>query len=439
MKAREKDVKNSLLFKFGNIFGLFGKYYRNLAYLLSSQCSLIGNFTMAFSLSSQNISQYLLDSGLCKREDSEFAKVEPQEFAKNFNLLVSFPNHCKLLVKQERRSQNGKTAHEFFNEWQFHRLLQYFPDLSSIGSWVSEAIYFDEHNSILVYNYLSEYFDLASFYYQEQVFPTAIANTVGTVLAVLHCLTFNRQEYHDFIAQMPEGKLRYQFGNPAQRLKRIGPEIFGSVPAAGLKFFILYQRYQSLQSAIADLETHWAPCCLTHNDLKLNNILVHQEWQQLSSPGKSPDDGIVRLIDWERCAWGDPAFDLGNLFASYLGIWLSSLVVDPSIELEESLRLAVIPLEVLQPSIAVLTQAYLKTFPLILEYRCDFLKRVVQFAGLALIHQIEAMIHYQKSFNNTGICMLQVAKSLLCRPEQSMLTVFGIPETDLIRCNSTPS
>jgi hypothetical protein len=35
------------------------------------------------------------------------------------------------------------------------------------------------------------------------------------------------------------------------------------------------------------------------------------------------------------------------------------------------------------------------------------------------------MIQYQKSFGNMGICMLQVAKSLLCRPEQSMQTVFG--------------
>ena len=318
-------------------------------------------------------------------------------------------------------------------------MLERFPNLSDICSWVSQTIHFDECNSIIVYNYLSNYIELASFYHQEQVFPTAIATAVGTVLALLHRLTFNRQEYHDFIAQMRPGQFRYQFGNPAQRLKRIGPEIFGSVPADALKFFVLYQRYESLEAAIAELETDWEPCCLTHNDLKLNNILVHKQWEQLSSPTKQPDASILRLIDWERCAWGDPAFDLGTLLASYLGIWLSSLVVDPSIELEESLRLAVIPLEVLQSSIAVLTRTYLNSFPLILEYRRDFLKRVVQFAGIALIDQIEAMIHYQKSFNNTGICMLQVAKSLLCRPKQSVSTVFGMPESELIGFSYTPT
>ena len=69
--------------------------------------------------------------------------------------------------------------------------------------------------------------------------------------------------------------------------------------------------------------------------------------------------------------------------------------------------------------------AYLEKFPEILEYRPDFEQRVVQFAGLALIQQIQAMIQYQKSFDNAGICMLQVAKSLLCRPDQSIPTIFG--------------
>jgi thiamine kinase-like enzyme len=112
----------------------------------------------------------------------------------------------------------------------------------------------------------------------------------------------------------------------------------------------------------------------------------------------------VRVIDWERSTWGDPAFDLGTLIASYVQIWLGSLVISNSLSIEESLRLAATPLEQLQPSIAALTQAYFDTFPEILEHRPDFLRRVVQFAGFALIQQIQAMIQYQKSFGNTGNC-----------------------------------
>jgi hypothetical protein len=82
-----------------------------------------------------------------------------------------------------------------------------------------------------------------------------------------------------------------------------------------------------------------------------------------------------------------------------------------------------------------MTAAYCDTFPEIGEQRPDFLKRVVQFAGLALIQQIQAAIQYQKSFGNTGICMLQVAKSLLCHPERSMPTIFGSAAASLTQLN----
>ncbi len=103
-------------------------------------------------------------------------------------------------------------------------------------------------------------------------------------------------------------------------------------------------------------------------------------------------------------------------------------MISNSLSIEESLQLAMTPFDWLQPSIATLVQSYLNTFPYILEHRPDFLHRVVQFAGFALIQQIQAMIQYQKSFGNTGIAMLQVAKTLLCRPEQSMPTIFGAAE-----------
>ncbi|WP_293081450.1 phosphotransferase [Moorena sp. SIO3H5] len=382
-------------------------------------------------LSSETISSYLLDIGLCTPSDLESIQVKSAAPAKNFNLLVSFSDHRQLLVKQERPHNGGLINHEFFNEWQFHRWLQQFPDQHCLASSVSQILHFDPDHCILVYNYLNNYLDLFSFYYQNQVFPEAIATDIGTVVGNLHRVTFNQPECRNFLDQVPKGTSAYRFGNPAKGIGRLSPEMFGSIPNNALKFFVLYQRYPSLGNAIADLETDWHPSCLTHNDLKLNNILVHRDWEQFST-SSPPDQSMVRLIDWERCAWGDPAFDLGTIIASYLGIWLSSLVVDPTIKLEESLGLAVTPLQVLQPSIAALTQAYLTAFPGIESARPNWLKRVVQFTGLALIYQIQAMIYYQKSFDNTGICILQVAKSLLCRPKQSVPTVFGISESELI-------
>ncbi|MBE9050919.1 aminoglycoside phosphotransferase family protein [Nostocales cyanobacterium LEGE 11386] len=381
---------------------------------------------MLLPLSSHNVIQYLQETGLCSSEDGASHEYELLESSKNnFNLLVTLAGNRKLLVKQKRNIENNETPYEFFNEWLFHQLLQQFPVLGNISAIAPLVLNFDEENSILVRNYLSEYLDLGGFYHHNNVFPAEIATAIGSTLAGLHRATFQHREYRNFMATAPQGQFRYSFYNPAQGIGSISPEIFGTVPTEALKFYVLYQRYESLESAIADLAYEWQPCCLTHNDLKLNNILIHSRWHQL-------DNCLVRLIDWEACAWGDPAFDLGTLIASYLGVWLSSLVVDPAMEIEESLCLAMTPLELLQPSLLALIRAYLNAFPMILEYRSDFIMRVIQFTGLALIHQIQETITCRKYFSNADICMLQIAKNLLTIPEISVLSIFGVSESEIL-------
>lgn len=380
---------------------------------------------MAFSLSSQNVFDYLIDQGFCTEAEKALNRVELKP-AKNFNLLVSLSEERKLLVKQEPYIQEGKTAGEFLREWHSHQFFDRFSELHSIKSWLPEVVSFDAENSIMIIKYLDDHRDLIDFYSKENVFPTPIAASIGTILATIHRLTLNRQEYQDYFSQ--EGVSLDLAASLLKGVGRIGPEVFGQVPVDGLKFFALYQRYDSLGEAIAELGQSFTPCCLAHNDLKLNNILLPADWEQAQ-------DHLIqlRLIDWERSAWGDPAFDLGSLIASYLGLWLGSFAASKSMGIEETLRLAITPLETLQPSIAALLSAYFEQFPEILEVRPDFLQRVTQFAGLGLIQNIQSVLQYQKTFGNSGICMLQAAKTLLCRPEASLTTICGVEASELIR------
>jgi thiamine kinase-like enzyme len=386
--------------------------------------------TRVFVLTSQNVLEYLVGQTLCTDKEAATIQIEPK-IAKNFNLLVILQDGRKLLVKQERCKFEEKTSSEFFNEWLLHEFLQQFPELNSIRLLLSEMLYFDAKHSIIVFNYLSNYWELAEFYAKKNIFYTAIASSIGATLAIIHRATWNRQKYRDFFFKNRENLPNNKAFASIRGLERIEPDIVSLVPADGLKFFALYQRYDSLGKAITELTSAMIPCCLTHNDLKLNNILLHHDWEQILFKSEPSNNSIIRLIDWERCAWGDPAFDLGMLIGSYLQIWLNSLVISPAIAIEESLANALIPLQHLQPSIAAFVRAYFDNFPEILEYRPDFLKRVLQCSGLALIQQIQANIQYKKTFNNTEICMLQVAKSLLCHPEKSISTVFRTTEFEL--------
>lgn len=373
---------------------------------------------MNFLLSSQNVFDYLIERSLCTQEEKASGKVELKP-AKNFNLLLTLRSSRQLLVKQELRDRNGNTLGEFAREWRIHHLVRHFEELALLP-WLSEAVYFDSENSIIVFNYLQEYRDVAHFYTQENVYPPQIAAAMGEILAAIHRRTWQHGEYQEWFSPSSP-----QQPDLSTDLERIEPEAFGSVPQEGLKFFALYQRYDSLGTAIAQLRQSFTPSCVTHNDLKLNNILVANNWDHPSNTN------IIRIIDWERSTWGDPALDLGRLLASYLQLWLLSLITSSGMTIEESLRLATIPLETLQPSMAALATAYFHHFPEILAYRPDFIVRVIQFAGLALIQAIQATIQHQKSFGNTGICFLQVAKSLLCRPEKSISTVFSTAATEL--------
>jgi hypothetical protein len=197
------------------------------------------------------------------------------------------------------------------------------------------------------------------------------------------------------------------------------------MPLECLQFLKLYQRFPSLTQAIAELGEAVVPSCAIHNDLKLNNILLDLDWE-------SPESKIIRLIDWERATWGDPAFDLGCLLGSYLEIWLEGLAISNLLSINESLQLATTPLELLQPSLLALVQSYLAGFPEILVARPDYLDRAVQFAGLALIQRIEITIDEERIFGNCGIVMLQVAKQLICTPRAAMKTLFDRDFTQLV-------
>ena len=385
---------------------------------------------MTFILSTQNVFDYLIEHGLCDSEDKNIERVEPK-IAKNFNLLVSLLDEQKLLVKQEPYI-DGNTPGDFKREWSIQQFVRQFPEVSHLQVWLPEMLSYDPKNSILVVKYLDEFDNLAAFYNQEHHFEPAIASTIGSIIAKFHRSTINHPDFRDFFCQINDNDqlkpaLKLDLG-----LDRIEPEIFGQVPSDGLKFFALCQRYDSLGKAIAKLNQAFLPCCLTHNDLKLNNVLIPAAGEQTSLTTTELATPIeLKLIDWERCGWGDPAFDLGMLLGNYLVFWLQSLVVSKSMAIQESLQLATIPLEKLQPSLAALTTSYANCFPEITRHRPDFWQIVMQFTGWSLIQTIQSTLQYQKSFNNTGICMLQVAKTLLCNPAVSIGSVLGIDASQL--------
>jgi hypothetical protein len=382
-------------------------------------------------LDTNNVFEYLARIEYCNISAKDTSKISIIN-AKNFNLAIEFSDGRQLLVKQERHNDLGESQGEFLAAWRMGNLVEQFPALGEkISGFLPELLHFDPDNSILIVNYLSNYCDLSRYYDREHLFPIQIPQAIGQLLATLHSQTFQQLDYQRYLDptiephQDREGETSYSAIDIIDRLTRITPHVFRQMPLECLQFLKLYQRFPSLTQAIAELGEAVVPSCAIHNDLKLNNILLDLDWEH-------PESKIIRLIDWERATWGDPAFDLGCLLGSYLEIWLEGLAISNLLSINESLQLATTPLELLQPSLLALVQSYLAGFPEILVARPDYLDRAVQFAGLALIQRIEITIDEERIFGNCGIVMLQVAKQLICTPRAAMKTLFDRDFTQLV-------
>lgn len=381
---------------------------------------------MPIILDTYNVFEYLTALNYCQLADRDTSKITLIS-AKNFNLLIAFTNGRNLLIKQERHDYQGKTKGEFWAAWQMKQLVEYFPNFGKeINDFLPELLHFDPDSSILVVEYLTDYCDLHYYYNQENQFPIEIARSIGQLLATIHGQTFQLPEYHQFLEERSSQGVSYTAINIIRRLSRITPQVFRVVPEECLQFFKMYQRFPSLSRAIDDLGESITPSCLVHNDLKINNILLDLNWDRSGSK-------VIKLIDWERANWGDPAFDIGCMLGSYLEIWLDGLIIGNNLSINESLQLATTPLELIQPSLSTLIQSYLECFPAITIARPDYLDRVIQFAGLSLVRRVEITIDKNRFFGDRGIIMLQVGKQLLCTPQAAMNTLFGSNFTQSIK------
>jgi Phosphotransferase enzyme family len=373
---------------------------------------------MPIILDTDNIFEYLATLNYCTAADRDTSLIKFIP-AKNFNLLITFADGRSLLVKQELHNHQGQSKGEFWSVWRMQKILDKFPGFANkISIFLPELLHFDADNSILIINYLTNYCDLYLYYTTEYNFSIEIARSIGELLATIHSQTFQRMEYADFFEDSSHPGLSYFASDIIHRFDRITPQAFRIVPQECLQFFKLYQRFPSLSQAIFDLGESITPSCLVHNDLKINNILLDVSWDQ-------PESKVIRLIDWERANWGDPAFDLGCILGSYLEIWLAGLVISNTLSISESLKLATTPLDVIQPSLSILVKTYLDGFPAIMTTRPDYLDRVIQFTGLSLVKRVNITIEKDRIFGDRGIIMLQVGKQLLCNPQAGISTLFG--------------
>jgi hypothetical protein len=377
---------------------------------------------VAIKLNYKNLFDYLIDAAICQKDDLDYLKVDVN--SRTFHWVIEFPqNQVKLFVKQIPHFSTLDNNVRISKEWHIYNFLQSDKKLDYVSSLIPEVLHFDDRSSILIYKSPNHYITLKSSYENQETFPSALAELVGTTLAKLHSQTMNSQQCHTFVSELEECKLNYPLPYhdylSDYLVSRIEPESLKKNQGVSWRFIGIFQQSESVREVVRDLVLNHRHCCLTHNNIQFNNILIPRHWEKLVTETPDSDRSLIKLIDWEAYSWGDPACDLGKAILGYFLLWIDSMIVHPAIELKKSIQLATIPLEVVRPSLVAMTKAYINTYPKILEDYPEFLKRVIQFAGLGLIYQLlrEFQLQPEMALSHQNLYFF-IAAQLLCKPEK---------------------
>ncbi|NEP27301.1 hypothetical protein [Moorena sp. SIO3I6] len=384
---------------------------------------------MNIKLSSNNVKNYLINSGICQQHNLESVNIDileviGSELECSRIFFLRTLSDFNIVLKQEHYNYIDGIKNKVLNEWQLQKFLQFTPGLDYTASLCLEILRFDKNNSILIYKCPKDYLNLRDYYLTYKAFSTKIPELVGLSLASLHKETMVNPESHNFLNKSVGEKLCYEFPYPFYLRPIITPETFFISPSESMKFMKLYQRDESMNNVVKKLISEHNHYCLTNNSSCLDNILIPREWENMLLQSKQFDNNLIKIINWDNCSWGDPAFDLGTVIADYFSLWLNSIFLHPALPLEKSFQLAVIPLEAIQPSVLALLKGYISKFPEIIKYYPCFLERVIQFTGLALIYKIITMINSFKGLNNQGIFILKLSHNMLCNPEKSLKSLL---------------
>jgi hypothetical protein len=366
-------------------------------------------------LDAENVFSYLAAAKIIPKEECVNCQVLPLD-GKNFSLAVYLNPDRALIVKQAPIGSDQENP--FLGELLVGELIRQFPAFVDWQQHCVVSTHYDESNQIIVAPFLIGHQNLLQFYAATSTFSPELAAGVGQTLARLHRLSLDQVAYYNVLAAADEDLVDAALPSAWDILPLPTPEDFSEWRSDGWHFLRLYQRNPALAQAIGQLEHHWQPRCLTHQDLRLDNWLV---------PNNPLGDPLaeIRLIDWECLQWGDPLADLGNLLASYVLCWLNSLEPIAHLPIGMVLQTATVPLSLLQPSLVALLDGYMTEFPVIQHLTPDWQVALAQFTGRSLLERIRLEICYYYPFDRRQRIIFEIAQQLLCQPIASLNEILG--------------
>jgi serine/threonine protein kinase len=350
---------------------------------------------------------FLLDRGLLDVRsivDGDLSVVDATR--RNRNIKVFRSGGPCYLVKQGIDAEGRKTvAHEAA----VYELLRQSSDERSITQHLPQVFDFDLETGTLVLELFDPASDLGLHHSRLGRFPIGLATDLACALAYLHRIP----------PPVTAGTRRSPAG-PAWSLFVHRPPLrrYWEMSSATVTLIRILQQFEELGRMLDELLANWRIESLIHNDLKSQNCIVLKGRRRRHR---------IKIVDWEFAGPGDPCWDVGSVFASYLSTWLLSVPMLGSEFDTRNLALARLPLERMQPAIRAFWAAYVTERRLESEQAPTELARAVSYSGARLLQTAYEHTQSAQEMSAEIVGLVQLALNVMARPWEACGGLLGIP------------
>lgn len=318
---------------------------------------------------------------------------------RNHNFSVVCQNGPCFMVKQGVGADGASTIRR---EATAYRSLEGAPDRS-----LPRLHHYDSDRAILVLEFLRDAPTLRDTYARTGRFPTSHAATMGDILAGVHTT--------DCALDVAVAHERPWIAS----LHRTTLQILENLSTGNIELIKILQQYPELCRLVDEASDAWETSSLIHFDIKFDNWLL---------PGRGGSRcRRLTLVDWELAGYGDPCWDVGSVFATYLDFWLSSIPITGETPPSRLPELARYPLARMQPALRGFWTTYARAMRLSGLIERERLVRSTEYAALRLLQTAFEQGQFSVKLSGPTIYLVQLSRNMLMRPAEAAAVLLGLP------------
>jgi aminoglycoside phosphotransferase (APT) family kinase protein len=196
------------------------------------------------------------------------------------------------------------------------------------------------------------------------------------------------------------------------------PELLATLTPTDYQILQILQTEEHLSQHLDQLRMLWRPSTIIHGDIKSDNVL---------GIGSASTELGVRLVDWELCQIGDPAWDVAAAFQDIIMFWIYSMPISAQASAHEMVQKAAFPLDKIQAGLRAMWEGYRTRARLASTEVVDLLSRAIRFSGARLIQRAYEVAHGSPALPAYSVLLLQCAANVMNDPESAQIQLYGIP------------